>query len=41
MIRLIKKLAEARKAKRLVNSRLEDNHKQLNLIYQGLIERGF
>ena len=41
MIKLIKKLAGARKANRLAKSRLENNRNQLKLIYQGLIERGF
>ncbi len=41
MINLLKKLANARKANRLANRRKADNRKQLNAIYEGLIQRGF
>lgn len=41
MINLIKKLAIARKANRLANRRKANNRKQLNAIYNGLIERGY
>lgn len=37
----IKRLVSAYQAKRLAKRRLENNHKQLQLIYQGLEERGY
>lgn len=36
----IKRLVKAYQAKRLAKCRLENNHKQINLILQGLEERG-
>ena len=36
----IKRLVRAYQAKRLAKCRLENNHKQLQLIYKGLEERG-
>jgi hypothetical protein len=37
----IKRLVRAYQAKRLAKRRLESNQKQLQLIYQGLEERGY
>lgn len=41
MINLIKKLVADRQAKQLANCRKTNNQKQLNAIYNGLIERGY
>ena len=41
MIKLIKKVLAHRQVKQVQKRRLENNHQQLKLIYQGLIERGY
>lgn len=41
MINLLKKLVADRQAKQLANYRKANNSKQLKLIYNGLIERGY
>ena len=40
MVNLIKKVLVRRQAKQEQQRRLEENRKQLKLIYNGLIERG-
>lgn len=40
MIKALKKLANARKANRLAKHRKTENHRQLQQIYAGIIERG-
>lgn len=37
----IKRLVRAYQAKRLAKSRIDNNHKNINLILQGLEERGY
>jgi len=37
----IKRLVRAYQAKRLAKSRIDNNHKNINLILQGLKERGY
>jgi len=41
MIKLIKKVLAHRQVKQAQKRRLEQNHKQLELIYQGLEDRGY
>lgn len=41
MINLIKKVLANRQARQAQQCRLENNHNQLKLIYNGLIERGY
>ncbi len=41
MKELIKKVLAHRQVRQVHKRRLENNNKQLKLIYQGLIERGF
>ena len=41
MIKLIKKVLANRQVKQAQQRRLAENHKQLSLIYKGLIERGY
>lgn len=41
MIKLIKKVLANCQVKQAQKRRLEQNHKQLKLIYNGLIERGY
>ncbi len=38
---IIKRLVRAYQAKRLAKRRIENNHKNINLILQGLEERGY
>ena len=41
MIKFIKKVLANRQVKQAHKRRLESNHKQLQLIYKGLEERGY
>ena len=41
MVNLLKKLVRTYQAQRLAKSRKANNLKQLKLIYNGLIERGY
>lgn len=41
MIKLIKKVLANRQVKQAQKRRLAQNHKQLELIYQGLEDRGY
>lgn len=41
MIKTLKKVLVRRQAKQEQQRRLENNHKQMKLIYNGLIERGY
>lgn len=41
MINLIKKVLAHRQVRQVHKRRLEENRKQLKLIYNGLIERGY
>lgn len=41
MIKLIKKVLASRQTKQAQQRRLSNNHRQLKLIYDGLIERGY
>lgn len=41
MLRTIKKVLANRQARQAQQCRLENNRKQLQLIYKGLIERGY
>lgn len=41
MIKLIKNVLASRQTKQAQKRRLDNNHKQLKLIYQGLEDRGY
>lgn len=41
MVNLIKKVLAHRQVKQVQKRRLDNNHNQLKLIYNGLIERGY